>query len=521
MGSKIDRNNKKDEDKQGPDVSVIYQDIDGHIDEFYRFDKKDDLDIALKIFLSTIPNMRYSTRADLMWETNEAGQFIDKDGNVTTDKSKRVRRTITRDGKVIPIGTVDSLTQDIPGTNDGTGHPRKRRTYVPVSTNSIGSLEFMDFDTVYTQLINKLQNCVDVEDMIQTLIKLSAESPMYREIAYKVYEWNARAVARHKSSNPTILGKPMAYIGDMMLDPNDYEYVKDKNGVYHVVYAKDAEGNHAGDVIKNAYILTNPDMESLVTTMFQSFKSQRLKFIFVFANQKRDSQGNKTGKMTYVNKPTNSTASVRIYPKQWFDNLRNGIGDIFELTSSSIKVKKGAERIYAQVAQEMRMIYQQMIDTSKGGIVKIKYNGKDMILNKYLPEDLDLIESLFVSNLNKIGIDIDKSMLDFYLNDRYFDKDNKTERFIEMFSSRSRQSSFQSFIKMLDQMQSIINDKNWQQILTDVNPTKWNKGARSGMYIYSENAFIKELAEAYGRYRLATNEFMTLGPENTKMYTMS
>ena len=45
---------KKAEDKQGPDVSVIYQDIDGHIDEFYRFDKKDDLDISLRIFLSTI-----------------------------------------------------------------------------------------------------------------------------------------------------------------------------------------------------------------------------------------------------------------------------------------------------------------------------------------------------------------------------------------------------------------------------------------------------------------------------------
>lgn len=209
-----------------------------------------------------------------MWETNEAGQFIDKNGNVTTDMSKRVRRTITtKDGKTIPVGTVDHLVEEIPGTDDGTGHPRRRRTMVAVSTNSIGSPEFMDFDTVYSQLINKLQGCVDVQDMIDTLIKLSAESPMYRQIAYKMYEWNAKSVARHTSDNPSILGKPMAFIGDMRLAKDDYEYVKDEHGVYHIVYAKDAEGKHAGDVIKNAYILTNPDMESLVTTMFQSFKS--------------------------------------------------------------------------------------------------------------------------------------------------------------------------------------------------------------------------------------------------------
>lgn len=98
----------------------------------------------------------------------------------------------------------------------------------------------------------------------------------------------------------------------------------------------------------------------------------------------------------------------------------------------------------------MRMIYQQMMNTSNKGIVKIKYNGKDMILNKYLPEDLDLIETLFVGELNKIGIEIDKNMLDFYLNDRYPNLDNKTDRFIEMLSNRSKQASFQSFIKMLD-----------------------------------------------------------------------
>ena len=41
------------------------------------------------------------------------------------------------------------------------------------------------------------------------------------------------------------------------------------------------------------------------------------------------------------------------------------------------------------------------------------------------------------------------------------------------------------------------------------------------MFMFAENAFVKELASAYGNYMLTTNEFMTLGPETTKMYTMA
>ena len=70
-------------------------------------------------------------------------------------------------------------------------------------------------------------------------------------------------------------------------------------------------------------------------------------------------------------------------------------------------------------------------------------------------------------------------------------------------------------------MQSLIDNKKYESILTDTKENKFLKSTVSGMYIYADNAFIKEMATAYGRYRLATNEFMTLGPENTKMYTMA
>ena len=45
-----------------------------------------------------------------MWVTNENGEFVDNNGNVTEDPSKFVRRTRKlSDGTVVPVGTVNSL----------------------------------------------------------------------------------------------------------------------------------------------------------------------------------------------------------------------------------------------------------------------------------------------------------------------------------------------------------------------------------------------------------------------------
>jgi hypothetical protein len=66
-----------------------------------------------------------------------------------------------------------------------------------------------------------------------------------------------------------------------------------------------------------------------------------MNFVFVFANREKDANGNTTNSFTYKNNKTNSTASTRIYPRQWFDNLRNGISGIFEVIGDTIRVKEG------------------------------------------------------------------------------------------------------------------------------------------------------------------------------------
>lgn len=512
IGRKIDRNNKKDEDKQSGDLSVISQDIDGHYDGFYEFDRSLDLDTSLRIMLSTIPHLRYSTRDDLMWVTNKSGQFLDANGMVTTDPNKRVRRTIkTQDGKIVPVGTVDKLVNEVQRP-DGT--IERIRTTVPVSTNSLGVPEFMDFDTVYALLISAVRDSVDVADMINRLKVLGKDNPMFRTIAYNMYKWNLESIVKHKS------GKEVAMIGDMQLSENDYIYTApDERGERHIVYARDIDGHDAGEIIENAYILTNPDKESLVTRMFQAFKCQRMNFIFLFANREKDANGNYTDSFTYKNNKTNSTASTRIYPRQWFDNLRNGISGIFEVVGDTIKVVKGQENTIGNIAKEIRDFRQQMFKTNTQ-IITLHHNGKDYQLNRTLPEDLDFIETWFVRKLNMLGIDINKPMLDFYINQEYADFGDKADRFVQMLSSRSKTSSFNSFLDMLSSIQTAINENNINKILVDVQPNKKNK-VPSGMFLFAENAFIKELASAYGSYMLTTSEFQTLGPEGVKMYTMA
>lgn len=513
IGGKVDRTNDKDENLQSPDPSVIFTDIDGHIDEFFRYDRKLDLDISLKIFLSTIPNLRYSTRDDLMWVTNENGEFVDKDGNVTEDHSKFVRRTRKlSDGTIVPVGTVDALRIKI---QDKSGNVTYRRTTVPVSTNSLGVPEFMDFDTVYSLLVTRLQSAQNVEEMINRLVALGKDDPMFRTIAANFYMWNRQSILRHES------GKEIAMIGDMQLNEDDYDYVKDEYGVYHVVYSRDTGEGKKGHVIKNATIATNVDKEALVTRMFQSFRSQRLKFVFVFANEEVDNSGNKTGRMSYRNSLTNNSHDARIYPRQWFENLRSGLTDIFEVVGSSIKVKKGSEKTFGKIATQLQELVNNM-SSQQTNIFSITHNGKKITLSKRNASDVDLIESYFVSLLNTVGIEIDKPVLDYYLNETYGHIENKADRLIEMFSSRSKQSSFNKFIKLLNTMQSLVDNNKYESILTDTKESKYIKPTpATGMYLYADNAFIKEMGTAYGRYRLATNEFMTLGPENTKMYTMA
>jgi hypothetical protein len=351
--------------------------------------------------------------------------------------------------------------------------------------------------------------------MINRLIALGKDDPMFRTIAANFYMWNRQSVLRHES------GKEIAMIGDMMINEEDYDYVKDEYGVYHVVYSRDTGEGKKGHIIKNARIATDVDKEALVTRMFQSFRSQRLKFVFVFANEEVNNSGVKTGRMSYRNSLTNNSHDARIYPRQWFENLRSGLTDIFEVVGSTIKVKKGSEKTFGKIATQLQELVNNMA-SQQTNIFSIVHNGKKITLSKRNASDVDLVEAYFVSLLNTVGIEIDKPVLDYYLNETYGHIENKGDRLIEMFSSRSRQSSFNKFIKLLNTMQSLIDNKKYESILTDTKESKFIKPTpATGMYLYADNAFIKEMGTAYGRYRLATNEFMTLGPENTKMYTMA
>jgi hypothetical protein len=52
-----------------------------------------------------------------------------------------------------------------------------------------------------------------------------------------------------------------------------------------------------------------------------------------------------------------------------------------------------------------------------------------------------------------LGIDINKAVLDYYINQEYAEFGDKADRLVQMLSSRSKTSSFNSFLDMLSELQ--------------------------------------------------------------------
>ena len=64
---------------------------------------------------------------------------------------------------------------------------------------------------------------------------------------------------------------------------------------------------------------------------------------------------------------------------------------------------------------------------------------------------------------------------------------------------------------VLETLQTALDKGNFGMFTSDTDTT--------GSTLYAKNGFLMDLAKWVGKYRLAAQESMTLGPENTKMYT--
>lgn len=475
-----DRDAQRKEDLDSDITSAVSDDIQGHADEFYSHSMSDDVAAPIQWMLSTIPNLRYVTQEDVASGVAKSMYVLDKDGKVVKENGKPKRATI------------------------------------PSTVNSMGRPVFLSFKSVHQRLLSELHDVKNVADLYNQLRRLGENDYMFERIAQSLYRLRYQSYLRFTEKQyekyagfPKVyyhgaIVKPEYYIGntedrsEQAMYPTEVRLVKDlvdKNGK---VICK------AGDILQGATYAQNQNNQTLTTLLFQSIKSQKLNFNFLFINE---SEGNKKG-YEYRYRQTNTDQSSRQYPIAWFDYVRSGLTGLYNKDGSINR----NYTTFADCATTLNQIRKGLI----GDSTKIDINGKVYDINDVA--NFDFIVSNIINAFNSIGVMITKPAFYHLLHKLNPDSTDYIESLREMMtSSKSGGISIYALISkggVLDKLNTAVKLGDLNVFTRDSN----KDGKYSGAFLYAKNQFITMLAEATSEYKMATSEMMTLGAGNTKMY---
>lgn len=475
-----DRDQQRKEDLDSDITSAVSDDIQGHADEFYSHSMSDDVAAPIQWMLSTIPNLRYVTQEDVASGVAKSMYVLDKDGKVVKENGKPKRATI------------------------------------PQTVNSMGRPVFLSFKSVHQRLLSELHDVKNVADLYNQLRRLGENDYMFERIAQSLYRLRYQSYLRFTEKQyekyagfPKVyyhgaIVKPEYYIGntedrsEQAMYPTEVRLVKDLVGKNGKVICK------AGDILQGATYAQNQNNQTLTTLLFQSIKSQKLNFNFLFINE---SEGNKKG-YEYRYRQTNTDQSSRQYPIAWFDYVRSGLTGLYNKDGS-------INRNYTTFA-DCATILNQIRKGLIGDSTKIDINGKVYDINDVA--NFDFIVSNIINAFNSIGVMITKPAFYHLLHKLNPDSTDYIESLREMMtSSKSGGVSIYALISkdgVLDKLNTAVKSGDLNVFTRDSN----KDGKYSGAFLYAKNQFITMLAEATSEYKMATSEMMTLGAGNTKMY---
>ncbi len=475
-----DRDEQRKEDLDSDITSAVSDDIQGHADEFYSHSMSDDVAAPIQWMLSTIPNLRYVTQEDVASGVAKSMYVLDKDGKVVKENGKPKRATI------------------------------------PSTVNSMGRPVFLSFKSVHQRLLSELHDVKNVADLYNQLRRLGENDYMFERIAQSLYRLRYQSYIRFTEKQyekyagfPKVyyhgaIVKPEYYIGntedrsEQAMYPTEVRLVKDLVGKNGKVICK------AGDILQGATYAQNQNNQTLTTLLFQSIKSQKLNFNFLFINE---SEGNKKG-YEYRYRQTNTDQSSRQYPIAWFDYVRSGLTGLYNKDGSINR----NYTTFADCATTLNQIRKGLI----GNSTKIDINGKVYDINDVA--NFDFIVSNIINAFNSIGVMITKPAFYHLLHKLNPDSTDYIESLREMMtSSKSGGVSIYALISkdgVLDKLNTAVKSGDLNVFTRDSN----KDGKYSGAFLYAKNQFITMLAEATSEYKMATSEMMTLGAGNTKMY---
>lgn len=489
VNSRLDQEQTERENKEGDDVSQISRDVDSHADEFYTHSMSDDLSSNMIFFLSTRPALRYATQED------------------------------------VNNGIVQSLYK-----KDRNGN--EQRVLVSSSKNSMGMTTFLDYKQVHQLLLSNLHDVKDVEDLYNKLKKLGKNDYLYENIARSLYQFRFQSYKRYTNRKDGMDNVPMVMFRGKLLDPK--HYISNKNKLSQEdLYPKFVRWSHdildkngkiifkAGDVIQGASIVMNYDMENLTTQLFQSIKSQKLDYNFLYIRSVVDDNGKViNGNYLYSYHPTNYDRSQQQYPIQWFDNLRSSFSGLFTKSgdlNKNFTNFKDSKKYLSELYNALTL--------AKANNGKITINKVNYDLTK--GSDLSVVISQFVKSMRNIGVDIDTNMVQYLLQQMNPDEPMLYLAFVDLITKGGNNSvySILQLIKdngILDLMQNRLEAGDISFFTKDQpKNNRIHDSINTGSYVYTKSGFLTLLAMWQGKFRTSTTELMTIGPENTKMYTFA
>lgn len=477
---KLENENKNKENKDSDQTNQVSTDIDNHSDEFYSHSMSDDITASMVYLFSTIPSQRYVTQEDVAQGIVKSMYFLDKDGKIVTENGKPKRATI------------------------------------PATRNSLGMTTYMPFKSVHQRLLTELHDVKNVKDLLERLKKLGENDYLFNYL-YKQLD-TFRYLSYIRYNNGQYKGFPMVMYSKKTLDPTYYisdVSIKDDNTMYplQVRLVRDLviDGKlvcKAGDILNGAYFVQDQDKQTLTTQFFQAIKAQKMNFNFLSISNAQDIS---TGRYSYSYRPTNTDKSISQFPINWFDNIRRGFTGLYDKNGNINKTNK----MFENTRQFLLSIRNQLINTPT--TIKIGtriYNMNDV-------SDFDSVVSFVIASLNNVGIMINKPTWYNMLHRINPNSTDYTIAFRElMTASNTAGLSIATFIEdggVLDKLQKGVTSGNTNLFMNDIQ-VKGDRNAYSGAYLYVRNSFVSRLAAETGIYRSMSQELMTIGPNNTKMY---
>ena len=260
---------------------------------------------------------------------------------------------------------------------------------------------------------------------------------------------------------------------------------------------------------------TNVDDQQLFTQIYNILKSAKQEF------ELAKSVTNSQNERDITIQTTSSEYAAKNYKREWSDMFFSG-GSLFvkqDVNGRVVMNEKFRPKIFNSIAVRLSEIRYAFSDESELPNAAPAVIGGNMF-NRIDENHIEGVKKNLILILNQLGIQFDKSMLDYMLIDKYGDTGYRGMKQLlsSSFGGTSSVSSFETFIKLIDSLYvngKLSIDENNQFVFKNsvINVDKIFEGKGS--------SFVSELSTYKYNYRHQHDQLSVLATKNNRFYVIS